>query len=666
MATVTTVEAQRRAELTVRGLLLGGGLTVLFTAANVYFGLKAGLTFASSIPAAVISMAVLRPFRNGTIQENNIIQTIASAAGAIATVIFVIPGLVMIGWWRGFPFLETFALCASGGVLGVTYSVPLRRALVTQSDLPYPEGVACSEVLKVGTGEAEASEGAAAEAQSGGLAVLLGALVSGAFALITATRLFVSDIARYARIGRADTGIDAGMSLALFGVGHLIGLWSGLAMLLGLVLAWGVAVPVFTALHPAAGPAADVALAVWSSKVRLIGAGGMGVAAVWTLAQLTRPIMRGLASAMASSKLRRSGRGESLPVTERDMPVGVMLAVSVACLVPIAWLLGRFAVEGGLGGITPVLVAGGLVYVVVMSAFTSAVCGYMAGLVGSSNSPVSGVGILSVVIAAAPLALIAHGASPEIGRALTAFALFATSAVFAVAIVANDNLQDLKTGQLVGSTPWKQQVALIVGVVIGAAAVPPVLGLLNSAYGFAGAPGANPAHALPAPQAVLISSLARGVLQGDLDWGLIGLGGALGACMILIDELLGRARLPRLPPLAVGMGVYLPMSTTLLIVVGAVAGHLFNRRAEKRAGGEAAKRLGVLVASGLIVGESLVGVVMAALVVGSGKDYPLGVVGDAFQPIAEPVTLAAFAAVVLALYAWSGRAASGSSRTAKS
>ena len=653
---MASVEARRRAELTVRGLALGCGLTLIFTAANVYFGLKAGLTFASSIPAAVISMAVLRPFRNGTIQENNIIQTIASAAGAIATVIFVIPGLVMIGWWKGFPFLETFILCASGGVLGVTYSVPLRRALVTQSDLPYPEGVACSEVLKVGTGAAEASDGAGAEARSGGLAVLLGALASGAFAVVDATRLFVTDISRYGRIGRATTGVDAGMSLALYGVGHLIGLWAGLAMLLGLVLAWGVAVPLFTALHPAAGPAADAALAVWTSKVRLIGAGGMGVAAVWTLVKLARPIMGGLASAMASSRARRRGGGESLPVTERDMPVGVMLAVSLVCLVPIAWLLDRFATEGGLGALAPALVAGGLVYVVLMSAVTSAVCGYMAGLVGSSNSPVSGVGILSVVLAAAPLALLAHSAPPGAGRALTAFALFATSAVFAVAIVANDNLQDLKTGQLVGSTPWKQQLALIIGVVIGSMAVPPVLGLLNSAYGFAGAPGANPAHALPAPQAVLISSLARGVLQGDLDWGLIGLGGALGACMILVDELLGRARLPRLPPLAVGMGVYLPMSTTLLIVVGAVGGHLFNRRAERRAGGDAVKRLGVLVASGLIVGESLVGVVMAALVVGSGKDAPLAVVGDAFQPLAEPLTLAAFAAVVLTLYAWTGRA----------
>lgn len=657
VTTVLTATASRRAELTVRGVLIGASLTVIFTAANVYFGLRAGLTFASSIPAAVISMAVLRPFRNTTVQENNIIQTIASAAGAIATVIFVVPGLVMIGWWKDFPFLETFLLCASGGVLGVTYSVPLRRALVTRSDLPYPEGVACAEVLKVGIGPDSPDAAAAAEARSGGLAVLLGGLTSAAFALVTATRVFVSDLARYARLGPSVTGFDAGMSLALFGVGHLIGLLAGLAMLLGTMFAWGVAVPLFTALHPASGPAADVALAVWSSKVRFIGAGAMGVAAIWTLLKLARPIMGGLMSAVAASRARQEGQGADLPTSERDMPVGIMLAVSLGCLLPIGWLLNRFADEGGLGQLAPLLVGGGLLYVVVMSAVTSAVCGYMAGLVGSSNSPVSGVGILSVVAAAAPLALLAHGAPPAAGRALTAFALFATAAVFSVAIVANDNLQDLKTGQLVDSTPWKQQAALIVGVVIGAAAVPPVLSLLNRAYGFAGAPGAQTAHALPAPQAVLISSLARGVLQGDLDWSLIGLGALLGAGMILADEGLGRAKLPRLPPLAVGMGIYLPMSTNFMIIAGAVAGHLFNRNADRRAGSEGVKRLGVLVASGLIVGESLVGIAIAALVVSSGRDTPLAVVGDAFQPLAEPLTLAVFVAAVMALYAWSVRAA---------
>ena len=645
--------AAPRRELTLRGVILGAALTLVFTAANVYFGLKAGLTFASSIPAAVISMTALRAVRNATIQENNIVQTIASAAGAIASVIFVLPGLVMIGWWRDFPFWETFGICAAGGVLGVTYSIPLRRALVTGSDLPYPEGVACAEVLKVGSHD-EAPH-AAAEGKAGALAVLLGAVVSAAFALVTAARVFTSNIAGYGRIGRSATGFDFGMSLALYGVGHLIGLWAGLAMLLGLVIAWGFAVPILTALHPAAGPAADAALAVWSQDVRFIGAGAIGVAAIWTLLKLARPITAGLAAAMAASRARDAGKGALLPRTEQDMPVGWVGLISLVCLVPIGWLFVVFARQGGLADLTGGLLAGGLVYVLVMSAFVAAVCGYMAGLVGSSNSPVSGVGILAAIIAALLLAALAPGARGAASDALVAFALFATSTVFAAAIVANDNLQDLKTGQLVDSTPWKQQAALIVGVVIGAAVIPPLLTLLNHAYGFAGAPGADPARALPAPQATLISALAKGVLQGDLDWSLIGIGAALGVVIVAFDELLRRLHKPRCAPLAVGLGIYLPMSTTALIIIGALGGHLFDRRAARRPGGEAVKRLGVLAASGLIVGESLMGIALAGLVVGSGRDAPLGLMGAGFRPIAIPLTVVAFALAVLALYRWAAR-----------
>jgi putative OPT family oligopeptide transporter len=645
--------AAPRKELTLRGLILGAALTLVFTAANVYFGLKAGLTFASSIPAAVISMAALRAVRGATIQENNIVQTIASAAGAIASVIFVLPGLVMIGWWKGFPFWETFGLCAAGGVLGVTYSIPLRRALVTGSDLPYPEGVACAEVLKVGS--QDAAPEAAAEGRAGALAVLFGGLVSAVFALAAATRVLTSDIAAYARFGRSATGFDFGMSLALFGVGHLIGLWSGIAMLLGLVIAWGVAVPVLTALHPAAGPAADLALGVWSHDVRFIGAGAMGVAAIWTLLKLVRPIAAGMAAAMAASRARSSGRGALLPRTEQDMPVTWVGLISLVCLVPIGWLFVAFARQGGLGAFTGELLAGGLLYVLVMSAFVAAVCGYMAGLVGSSNSPVSGVGILAAIIAALLLVPLAAGAGAHATDALVAFALFATATVFAAAIVANDNLQDLKTGQLVDSTPWKQQAALIVGVVIGAAVIPPLLDLLNLAYGFAGAPGADPARALPAPQATLISALAKGVLQGDLDWSLIGAGAGLGVVIVMFDELLRVIKRPRCAPLAVGLGIYLPMSVTALIIVGAISGHIFDRRAQRRAGGEAVKRLGVLAASGLIVGESLMGIALAGLVVGTGKAAPLALVGDRFAPIAIPVTAVAFVLAVLALYRWAAR-----------
>ncbi|MBD5657421.1 MAG: oligopeptide transporter, OPT family, partial [Candidatus Eremiobacteraeota bacterium] len=281
--------AAARTELTWRGLLLGGAITLVFTAANVYLGLKVGLTFASSIPAAVISMAVLRAFKNATIYENNIVQTVASAAGTLSSIIFVLPGLVMVGWWTGFPYWESFGVCAVGGILGVMYTVPLRRALVTDSDLPYPEGVAAAEILKVGAGsrtgtsDAGPSAEAIAENKAGLAAVVWGSIASAGFAAIAGTGIFASEVAVYFRVGPSATGIGTSLSLALLGAGHLVGLSVGVAMFAGLVIAWGIATPILTALHPAAGSAADVAVPVWRHMVRFIGAGAIGAAAIWAL-----------------------------------------------------------------------------------------------------------------------------------------------------------------------------------------------------------------------------------------------------------------------------------------------------------------------------------------------------------------------------------------------
>src|SRR6187551_2227436 len=223
--------ASRPPEITLRGIALGCFITLLFTAANLYLGLKAGLTFATSIPAAVISMALLRNFKNSTIQENNIVQTVASAAGTLSSIIFVLPGLVIIGWWTGFPYWVSFAICALGGILGVMYSIPLRRALVTNSDLPYPEGVACAEVLKIGSGD-KADAGEVEHSRAGLLAVVWGSIVSAVFAIIVATQVFAADVAQTFRIGKrgAASGYDFSLSFALLGIGHLVGLWVGIAM----------------------------------------------------------------------------------------------------------------------------------------------------------------------------------------------------------------------------------------------------------------------------------------------------------------------------------------------------------------------------------------------------------------------------------------------------
>ena len=661
-------QSNARTEFTIRGLIIGIVITIVFTAANVYFGLKAGLTFSTSIPAAVISMAILKAMRDATIQENNIVQTVASAAGTLSSIIFVLPGLIIVGWWTGFPFWVTFGICATGGILGVMYTIPLRRALVTDSDLPYPEGVACAEVLKVGAGQTHGNAAESVDASSAGLkAVLWGSIVSAVFYIVVQTKIFASDVAQYFRLGSDEkssaTGYDFNLSFALFAVGHLVGLWVGVAMLVGALIGWGWAVPHFTALYPAAGDAADVAQAAWSHYVRFVGAGAIGVAAIWTLAKLVKPVVGGLTGAMRASRARKEGRLDTLPRTEHDMPIGTVGLITLACLVPVGWLLWHFADISGLGDHAMLLAIGGVVFVIVLSFLVSAVCGYMAGLIGSSNSPLSGIGILVVIIAALLLVLFVKSLLPaEAGKALVAFALFITAIVFAVASIANNNLQDLKTGQLVDATPSLQQWALVIGVIAGAVVIPPVLDLLQHAYGFVGAPGADPAHALPAPQAGLISALAQGVITGNIDWSLIAIGAGIGVAIILLDEILGKTKAgPRLPPLAVGLGIYLPTSTTLMVVVGALVGAWFDKRAERGPKAEATKQLGVLLASGLIVGESLLGVIVAALVAFSDQlgfanhNAPLALVGDSFATPSIWIGGIVFVAVTVVLYRWIAR-----------
>ena len=653
-----------RTELTVRGVILGVVITVVFTAANVFFGLKAGLTFATSIPAAVISMAILRYFKGATVQENNIVQTIASAAGTLSSIIFVLPGLIMIGWWTGFPYWVSFAICALGGILGVMYSIPLRRALVTLSDLPYPEGVACAEVLKVGGGE-DASVDSDAENKAGLMAMVWGSVVAAVFAVVVQTRVFASDVAQYFKLNDRGsvTGYDFNLSFALFAVGHLVGLWVGVAMLIGAVIGWGWAVPHYSALAAVAGAAADVAQDTWSHKVRFLGAGTIGVAAIWTLAKLVKPVVSGLASAMAAARVRAAGNAHTLPRTEQDMPIGIVALITLLCLAPIGWLLGSFGAGAGLGSSLTTLVIGGVAFVVLMSFFVSAVCGYMAGLIGSSNSPLSGVGIL-VVLAAAMLLVagVKPHLPPESGKALVAFALFVTAVVFAVAAIANNNLQDLKTGQLVDATPWKQQVALVIGVLAGALIIPPVLDLLNHTYGFAGAPGVDPAKALAAPQAGLISALAQGVIENNIDWSLIAVGAAIGVVIIVLDAVLGATtKSVRLPALAVGLGIYLPTSTTLMVVVGALVGAFFDSRADRGPKPESTKQLGILLASGMIVGESLILVLIAAIVGFTSNASLLALVGESFAVPAMWIGGIVFAAVMFVLYRWISRLALGKS-----
>lgn len=635
--------------MSLRGLALGIAITLIFTAANVYLGLKVGLTFATSIPAAVISMAVLSAFRDSTILENNIVQTVASAAGTLAAIIFVLPGLVIVGWWTGFPFITSFLICASGGVLGVLFTIPLRRAMVTTSDLPYPEGVAAAEVLQVGD---QARGQATREAREGLVAVIIGSVASSGLAILAATRIATSEFQTFFRVGpNAASGFDMGFSLALAGAGYLVGISVGAAMLLGLLISWVGALPILTAMQPAAEGVAftDHAAGIWLHQVRFIGAGAIGVAAIWTLMKLSRPVISGVMSTVTASRAAKAGTANLRDTDMSPMSIGL---VAIACIAVAAYLLFMFPAGTPLAGDTWRLVLVGVPFIFAGGFLVAAICGYLAGLIGASNSPISGVGILAIVTCAAILVAVTRPA-PEAKDALVAFALFATAIVFAIACISNNNLQDLKTGQLVGATPRAQQWALIIGVIAGAAVIPPVLNLLAQAFGFAGAPNLNTVtdQPLAAPQATLIAALAQGVIGGDLDWNMIGVGGLVGAGLIVLDESLGRLKLLRLPPLAVGIGIYLPMSATLPVVLGAVAGYFYDRRAMKTPKPDYAKRLGVLVASGMIVGESLFGVVLAGLIVATSSDSPLALAPAGFAG-QVPIATAGFVGLIAWMFAW--------------
>jgi putative OPT family oligopeptide transporter len=505
-------------------------------------------------------------------------------------------------------------------------------------------------VLKVGSGTRGETKDDTGEAREGLVAVVLGTVASAGLAIITATQIAAAEVTGFFSIGAtASSGYDVAWSLALLGAGHLVGLSVGMAMLTGLVIAWGIAVPVLTSMQPLH---AGITLAahtstIWRTQVRFIGAGAIGVAAIYTLGGLARPVIGGLVSTLAASKATAVGDD-----SDRDLSPPWILALAAACALIAAWLAFSFARATVLADHAVVLTIVAVPFVVLAGFVIAGICGYMAGLIGASNSPISGVGILSIVLCASVLVLVVTP-TPDNRLALVAFSLFITAIVFACATISNDNLQDLKTGQLVGASPMRQQIALIVGVAAGAAVIPWVLNLLARAYGFAGAPniGVVAANPLPAPQATLIAALAQGVIGGGLEWKMIGIGALVGVGLILFDTVLAAMKLLRIPPLAVGIGIYLPMSATFAVVVGAIISHWYDRRVSTMPNPARAERLGTLVASGLIVGESIWGVINAGLIVAFAKEAPIGLVPESFAP-APWLGLLGFVGAIVWLYGW--------------
>ncbi|EAH8024873.1 oligopeptide transporter, OPT family, partial [Campylobacter jejuni] len=620
---------------TLRGLVLGSILTIIFTASNVYLGLKVGLTFSSSIPAVVISMAVLSLFKTSNILENNMIQTQASAAGTLSSVIFVIPGLFMCGYWSEFPLWQTFMICLCGGGLGVLFTIPLRRTMVVESKLAYPEGRAAAEILKVANKDQSSKKG-----KQGIKEIALGSFIAAIFSLLSNGFKLAASESNFAFIwNKMAFGFSMGYSLALLGAGYLVGLAGAIALFVGMFLAWGIFTPYLSNFEfDSAKNAVDLASSVWSSKVRLIGTGAIAIAALWTLIELLKPVIEGIKEIVKNVKITNQEKNER---TNIDLSLKSIFILFVLMVVGLFITFYSFVEDANLSIYYQMLFSFvGTLVSVLIGFFVAAACGYMAGLVGSSSSPISGIGLIGVIISS--IVFLVLGVElfqdPMLSKFAVALAIFTTSVILATAAISNDNLQDLKTGHLVGATPWKQQVALLVGCVFGALAIVPVLNLLYQAYGFVGAmprEGMDASSALAAPQANLMSTIAQGIFHHNIEWGYMAFGVFVGILMIIIDKILRRTQKMSLPPLAVGIGIYLPPAVNIPLVIGGILKYIVMQHLTKKYAKNSHKeeklasceQRGTLFASGLIVGESIFGVIIAGITVFSvsmgGSENPL-------------------------------------------
>ena len=607
-------------EITLKAVVLSILLAAVLAGANAYLGLFAGMTVSASIPAAVVSMAVLRLFRQSNILENNIVQTAASSGEALAAgVIFTIPGLVLIGYWTSFDYWQTFTVSLVGGVLGVLFTIPLRRALIIHARLRFPEGVATAEVLKVG---------ASSDAGAGGrVRLLLGAAaLGGGFKFAEGgLKLWSESLEGAVQLGRSTLYGGLNLSPALVAVGYIIGLNTAVVVFFGGAIGWLVLLPLYQAIigSPEGLIGVAAAKATWSGQIRYIGIGAMLVGGVWTLFQVRGPIWQSLRQLMALYGARNQSDGQSeLLRTERDAGVVWLIGLTVAALVPMVLLYQGLLNHNLWGGI-------GLTLLMVVTAFLfSAVAGYMAGLVGSSSNPVSGVTIATIMLASLLLLGILGKGNP----AGPAAALLVGAVVCCAAAMGGDNLQDLKTGHVVGATPWKQQVMQVIGVATGAVVIVPVLSLLQAKYGIGEVTAAHP-HPLSAPQATLMANLANGVFGGSLPWHLVGVGMVLGMLVIGLDMRQARRNAAlRFPVLAVALGMYLPLKLSATILFGGLLAE-YVRAAGKFSDVPTEDR-GLLCAAGLVTGEALVGILLA-LPIALSSIWP-SLSGDPFQLFADP------------------------------
>lgn len=636
---MTTASPPPAPQLTPRAIILSIILAMILAAANTYLGLFAGLTIATAIPAAVVSMAVLRVLGGGHILENNIVQTGASAGSSIAAgVIFTVPALVILGYWDDFKYSWVLAIAGLGGVLGVLFSVPLRRSLIIDQQLAFPEGKAAAEVLKAGENPASGIRVLAAASALGGVGKLIAA---------SGLRLVPDTAAFGGFVGKGIAYMGTNLSPALLGVGYIVGLNIGIVVVAGGILSWNIGIPVYSAFFLDGNPelaariagagAEDAAGAIWSAQIRYLGVGAMLIGGIWTLISLRKSLLSGVRSGLAAT---RAGAAKVVEETERDLPMKAVLLGLIVFTLPLAGLYHAIVNDFTVSlPMTIIMIVAGFLF--------SSVSAYMAGLVGSSNNPVSGITIGTILFASLVLTVL-MGRDAPLGPVA---AIMIGAVVCCAAAVAGDNLQDLKCGYMIGATPWRQQLMLAIGAISCALVMAPVLNLLAKAYGI-GVPTADHPNPLLAPQATLMASVAKGMFGGALPWDLIWIGAGIGAAIIVCDEILKkRGASFRTPVLAAAVGIYLPLDLTVPIFLGGLLAHRVERAAGVQNDPDAAERIhrkGVLFSAGLITGEALLGILIAIPIVASGRSDVMAL--PAGSQFGELLGLVIFAVIGWILY----------------
>lgn len=647
-------------EITFRVLVLGVILTIVLAAANAYLGLKVGVTVSASIPAAVISMGILRFFRNSNILENTMVQIMASVGEALtAGIAFILPALLILHVWDGFNYWQTVMTSLLGGGLGVLFTIPLRRALLQDKTLRYPEAVAIGNILKA---SANKEEGDLRSLVGGGFIGALIALFQSGFQILTDTFQY------WVKTSTTIFGFGLGLSPALIAAGYIVGVNVALSLLVGIAIGWLAGVPILSWTYglPEAETTNQMAMMIWRNYIRYIGVGTMLIGGLWTLCTLFKPVVTSMAMSFATVRQIRLGTKTTSLRTERDIPIHYVFIATAILLVPIFLLIACLVIPENLpisSEFRYLISAFSTIYILVGGFAFCSIMAYFAGLIGSTNSPVSGllVSALLVICLIFMMFFSVTDWSAETKQTVGSILAIGSMVVIGAALsISNDTMQDLKVGQIVGATPWKQQVMLILGVIVASFVIPPILQLLYNAYGIGGVfprPNMNPSQMLAAPQAGLMATVAQGAFSHQLKWGMIAIGAGIAVICVIIDEVLKKQYGTRLPVLAVGLGIYLPLDSSVPVIIGGLLSYLVQQRlcARYPRGGKeneqhinAARHRGLLLCCGIVAGASLMGVFLAIPFALSESADALRIMPERYMHYAGPLSVL----VTFILCAW--------------